>query len=39
MSVRKVEYYTVKVSQRPGAGAALLAAMKKARDRVSRPGR
>ena len=31
MSVRKVEYYTMKVSQRPGAGAALLGAMKKAR--------
>ena len=30
-SVRKVDYYTMKVSQRPGAGAALLAAMKKAR--------
>lgn len=30
-SVRKAEYYTMKVSQRPGAGAALLAAMKKAR--------
>jgi predicted amino acid-binding ACT domain protein len=30
-SVRKVEYYTMKVSQRPGAGAALLGAMKKAR--------
>ena len=30
-SVRKAEYYTMKVSQRPGAGAALLGAMKKAR--------
>jgi hypothetical protein len=30
-SVRKAEYYTLKVSQRPGAGAALLNAMKKAR--------
>ena len=30
-SVRKAEYYTMKVSQRPGAGAALLNAMKKAR--------
>jgi hypothetical protein len=30
-SVRKVEYYTMKVSQRPGAGAAVLGAMKKAR--------
>ena len=30
-SVRKVEYYTMKVPQRPGAGAALLKAMKKAR--------
>ena len=30
-SVRKADYYTMKVSQRPGAGAALLAAMKKAR--------
>jgi len=30
-SVRKAEYYTMKVSQRPGAGAALLGALKKAR--------
>lgn len=30
-SVRKVDYYTMKVPQRPGAGAALLGAMKKAR--------
>ena len=29
-SIRKADYYTVKVSQRPGAGAALLAAMKAA---------
>lgn len=29
-SIRKVEYYTMKVAQRPGAGAALLAAMKSA---------
>jgi hypothetical protein len=29
-SVRKVDYYTMKVSQRPGAGAGLLAAMKTA---------
>src|SRR5688572_32191135 len=27
-SIRKVDYYSVKVPQRPGAGAALLAAMK-----------
>jgi hypothetical protein len=27
-SVRKVDYYSVKVPQRPGAGAGLLAAMK-----------
>ena len=30
-SVRKAEYYTMKVPQRPGAGAALLNALKKAR--------
>jgi hypothetical protein len=30
-SIRKREYYTMKVSQRPGAGAKLLAAMKAAR--------
>jgi hypothetical protein len=30
-SVRKADYYTMKVSQRPGAGAQLLAAMKAAR--------
>ena len=30
-SARKVEYYTMKVPQRPGAGAAVLGAMKKAR--------
>ena len=29
-SIRKADYYTVKVSQRPGAGAELLAAMKAA---------
>lgn len=29
-SIRKVEYYSMKVPQRPGAGAALLAAMKSA---------
>ena len=29
-SIRKADYYTVKVSQRPGAGAGLLAAMKAA---------
>jgi hypothetical protein len=29
-SIRKADYYTMKVSQRPGAGAALLAAMKAA---------
>ena len=29
-SIRKVDYYTLKVSQRPGAGAALLTAMKAA---------
>jgi hypothetical protein len=29
-SIRKVDYYTAKVSQRPGAGAGLLAAMKAA---------
>ena len=29
-SIRKADYYTVKVSQRPGAGAALLTAMKAA---------
>jgi hypothetical protein len=29
-SIRKVEYYTMKVSQRPGAGAKLLAQMKAA---------
>lgn len=27
-SIRKADYYTMKVSQRPGAGAKLLAAMK-----------
>ena len=27
-SIRKADYYTMKVSQRPGAGATLLAAMK-----------
>ena len=30
-SIRKAEYYTTKVSQRPGAGAKLLAALKAAR--------
>ena len=29
-SIRKADYYTMKVSQRPGAGAMLLGAMKKA---------
>ena len=29
-SIRKADYYTMKVSQRPGAGAQLLAAMKDA---------
>jgi hypothetical protein len=29
-SIRKADYYTTKVSQRPGAGATLLAAMKAA---------
>jgi len=29
-SIRKADYYTMKVSQRPGAGAKLLAAMKAA---------
>lgn len=29
-SVRKADYYSMKVSQRPGAGAMLLGAMKKA---------
>ena len=29
-SIRKADYYTMKVSQRPGAGAHLLAAMKTA---------
>src|SRR5512147_1682433 len=29
-SIRKADYYTMKVSQRPGAGARLLAAMKAA---------
>ena len=29
-SIRKADYYTMKVSQRPGAGAKLLGAMKKA---------
>jgi hypothetical protein len=29
-SIRKVDYYTMKVSQRPGAGAGLLASMKAA---------
>ena len=29
-SIRKADYYKMKVSQRPGAGAALLAAMKAA---------
>ena len=29
-SIRKADYYSVKVSQRPGAGAGLLAAMKAA---------
>jgi len=29
-SIRKADYYTLKVSQRPGAGAALLGAMKAA---------
>ena len=29
-SIRKADYYTMKVSQRPGAGAILLGAMKKA---------
>jgi hypothetical protein len=29
-SIRKADYYTLKVSQRPGAGAALLAQMKAA---------
>ena len=29
-SIRKADYYTMKVSQRPGAGAGLLAAMKAA---------
>ena len=29
-SIRKTDYYTMKVSQRPGAGAMLLGAMKKA---------
>ncbi len=29
-SIRKADYYTMKVSQRPGAGANLLAAMKAA---------
>ena len=29
-SIRKADYYTMKVSQRPGAGASLLAAMKAA---------
>jgi len=28
--IRKVKYYTTKVSQRPGAGAGLLAALKRA---------
>lgn len=30
-SIRKADYYSMKVSQRPGAGAKLLAAMKAAR--------
>lgn len=29
-NIRKADYYTMKVSQRPGAGAALLGAMKSA---------
>ena len=30
-SIRKADYYTMKVSQRPGAGAKLLASLKAAR--------